>query len=119
MVTLDFSESWSLVLESGSDVAACAARELADSLKTITGRTIRLNTGDEAKTPLLRLQHAESPEDGFFWTAESNEVRLRGDNGRSLLFAVYDFLEALGCRWVSPGRSGELLPGRDQAPKPR
>jgi len=37
-------------------------------------------------------------------------VELKGDNPRGLLYAVYDFLEALGCRWVEPGKRGERLP---------
>jgi hypothetical protein len=43
-------------------------------------------------------------------TAAYNSNRVR----TGTLFAVYDFLEdQLGCRWVWPGRSGEVIPKRE------
>ncbi len=35
---------------------------------------------------------------------------ISGPNPRSVLFSVYRFLEASGCRWIRPGKDGELIP---------
>jgi len=37
---------------------------------------------------------------------------ISGNNDRAVLLAVYRFLRELGCRWVRPGRDGEILPER-------
>jgi hypothetical protein len=34
-----------------------------------------------------------------------------GNNHRSVLLAVYRYLTEIGCRWIRPGRSGEVIPG--------
>lgn len=35
---------------------------------------------------------------------------ISGSNERSVLFAVYKYLEHLGCRWYRPGIDGEFIP---------
>lgn len=35
---------------------------------------------------------------------------ITGSNERSVLLAVYRFLFELGCRWVRPGKDGEVIP---------
>lgn len=35
---------------------------------------------------------------------------VTGSSPRAVLFAVYRFLSALGCRWVRPGPDGEVIP---------
>jgi hypothetical protein len=37
---------------------------------------------------------------------------IAGSNPRSVLFAVYRFLEANGCRWIRPGPDGDFVPSR-------
>lgn len=37
---------------------------------------------------------------------------IAGSNPRSVLFAVYRFLEANGCRWIRPGPDGDYVPTR-------
>ena len=41
---------------------------------------------------------------------------IAGDNGRSVLLAVYEYLRRNGCRWIMPGADGEFIPMQDIAP---
>ncbi|MBQ2757254.1 MAG: DUF4838 domain-containing protein [Clostridia bacterium] len=41
---------------------------------------------------------------------------LAGSNPRSVLFAVYRFLQENGCRWLFPGVDGEYIPMQDVKP---
>ena len=41
---------------------------------------------------------------------------IAGDNPRSVLLAVYEYLRAQGCRWLLPGVDGELIPMHDVKP---
>ena len=41
---------------------------------------------------------------------------IAGDNPRSVLLAVYEYLRQNGCRWLFPGVDGELIPMQDIAP---
>ena len=46
---------------------------------------------------------------------EGNGV-LAGSNPRSVLFAVYRYLQENGCRWLFPGIDGEFIPMQDIVP---
>ena len=37
---------------------------------------------------------------------------IAGSNERSVLLAVYEYLRRQGCRWLFPGKDGELIPER-------
>lgn len=51
-------------------------------------------------------------DDGFYIRSDGlGGLLLAGVNGRSVLYAVYAYLESLGCRWVRAGADGEVLPG--------
>ena len=41
---------------------------------------------------------------------------IAGDNPRSVLLSVYEYLRQNGCRWLFPGVDGELIPMKDIAP---
>lgn len=41
---------------------------------------------------------------------------IAGSNPRSVLLAVYRFLQENGCRWLYPGVDGEFIPVREVAP---
>jgi len=110
MVTIDLGRGWRIVSPSVDPVAACAAAELAETLARIAGGPVPVGDGALSGVPSFGLSHGEGEADGFTWQATPEQVVLRGKNPRGLLYAVYSFLEALGCRWVSPGADGERLP---------
>ena len=41
---------------------------------------------------------------------------IAGDNPRSVLLSVYEYLRRNGCRWLMPGHDGELIPLGDISP---
>ncbi len=41
---------------------------------------------------------------------------IAGDNPRSVLLAVYEYLRQNGCRWLLPGVDGEFIPMQDIVP---
>ncbi|OGV65975.1 MAG: hypothetical protein A2498_07135 [Lentisphaerae bacterium RIFOXYC12_FULL_60_16] len=52
-------------------------------------------------------------EEGFVITTKGNQVILGGnDDGpyQGTIYAAYEFLERLGCRWYFPGAWGEVIP---------
>ena len=52
--------------------------------------------------------------DAFSVRSANGHIVFSGSNPRSLLFAVYDFLERLGCCWIDPWR--ESIPHLDHIP---
>ena len=48
--------------------------------------------------------------DQIFIFSHGNKIILSGNNPRSVLFAVYDFLERLGFRWLHSGPGGDVIP---------
>ncbi len=109
-VKLDFSDAWTIVQPSPDETSRLAAKELAEILEKMTGKKFPVADKAPGKASVFVLNHGTSAADGFVWKAAAGKVELRGDNARGLLYAVYDFLEGLGCRWVAPGKSGERIP---------
>ena len=97
-----------------------AARELQEHLKQMSGAILPIKSESEVpeKAPQIlvgggpRVQWlVEQPNvkslgaDGFFITTSGNRIILAGGRPRGTLYAVYEFLEALGCRFWAPGES--------------
>lgn len=50
-------------------------------------------------------------DDGFYLKSQGeHQLLLTGVNARSVLYAVFAYLESLGCRWVRMGEDGDVLP---------
>ncbi len=111
---LDFSREWHIV---GGE--AFAAKELADALGRMGCRVPA--SGDENDLDHLIVLDEDTgyrvagrggrrvlPR--FSWRASSDRVEVFGEDSCALLRGIYDFLGALGMRWVEPGNSGERLP---------
>ncbi len=61
-----------------------------------------------------RLPRVRDPErdDAIRVSVRGGSGYLAGTNPRSVLFAVYRFLAANGCRWLRPGKQGDWIPVR-------
>ena len=111
MVGLDLARDWEILSAArGDPTAGLAAHELQQILQRIGGRPIPLVAQARLEAPLFRLSYGQGEKDGFVWRIGPSEVHIDGDTPRGLLYAVYSLLEALGCRWVAPGKAGERLP---------
>lgn len=51
-------------------------------------------------------------DDAVYIDVQGSRGIIAGSNPRSVLFAVYRFLEANGCRWIRPGPDGDYVPDR-------
>ncbi len=104
---LTLTTTWMIELEGDSPVARFAAEELRRTLQRIGAPALPVVA--RAAGPRIALRHGPGG-DGFLRAPDRDGLLLRGDGPRGLLYAVYDLLEALGCRWVAPGPDGERLP---------
>jgi hypothetical protein len=81
-------------------------------------RVAALTRGDGSESAHVIFLHVGTPKAGkrtpraapFSWRAEPERVEIYGETGRGLVRGIYDFLDALGARWVEPGPHGERLP---------
>ena len=66
----------------------------------------------------LDVSDAEEPllDDILYIDCDTEGGIIAGDNPRSVLLAVYEYLRQNGCRWILPGVDGELIPMQDILP---
>ncbi len=90
---------------SADRVSRFAARELAAYLERMTSRTVAVQASDAApnEEAILVGGRIELGGDCFARRWENGRLSLLGSNGRSVLYAVYELLESLGCRFIAPG----------------
>lgn len=108
------------------DEEETAIRELVEFVKKLSGAELpvmRLKKGDPlpkgnlillgselAKKEGLNKELSALSKDGFIMKVKGDKLILSGRRARGTLYAVYDFLESLGCRWIMPGPFGEIIP---------
>jgi len=107
-------------------VVGFAARELARCLRRMTGQPAGVRQAKPGGAPQAGIAvglpadlgaaeiatscPADRWDDRLVIRSVGERLLLTGSNPRSVLFAAYRWLEALGARWLRPGRDGELLP---------
>ena len=66
----------------------------------------------------LDVSDAIDPEldDILYMDCDTEGGIIAGDNPRSVLLAVYEYLRQNGCRWLFPGVDGEFIPMQDIVP---
>ncbi len=103
-----------------------AAKELARALRAMTGLPTVVRAAkhfNPSRSSIYigmpkhfrrKIGDAACPEsrwdDGLLLRSVGKALIVTGANPRSVLFAAYRWLEALGARWVRPGKEGEYLP---------
>jgi hypothetical protein len=94
-----------------------AASELSRYLSLATGKALTASKGPALFTLAVAdaseqaLPADFSPEDDWIIIRPQGKgYLLAGSNPRSVLFAVYRYLQELGIRWIRPGPKGEVVP---------
>jgi hypothetical protein len=82
-------------------------------VKRITGVELSVVSGDAGGKPAVRLvSNVGLGRDSFRFRISGSDFLIEGDDDRSVLFGVYDFLENhCGCDWLSADQ--EIVPERD------
>jgi len=91
-------------------------------VQSATGRKAQFVLGTAGNLRHLALKGLPEPsatQDTLAIIPHAGTLYLSGSNSRSVLFAVYRFLEELGVRFLRPGRDGELLPKLSRLAFPR
>ena len=116
-----------------TEQAQHAAQELQTYLERITGAELAIQSEAEAvsgarilvgRSQAVADLGVEAPsghsyemnEEGFVVKTIGQDLVLAGNEEwhyRGTVFAVYDLLEELGCRWFFPGPYGEVVPSME------
>ena len=102
-----------VVTPPGDSVAAQLADELAWHISEMTGEKIEVVDKVPSAGPAIVLVPDEKlKHEQMSISRDGRIVTLRGE-GAGLSHAATYFLEALGCRYIWPGRSGKIIPKRN------
>jgi hypothetical protein len=95
---------YDIVLPSGAAAGdSLAASELARYLHEISGATFSVSASPELKRVIvLRTADRVLESDAYSIRVRGDSIVLTGESPRALLYATYQFLEKLGCRWLAP-----------------
>lgn len=104
-----------------------AVSELSRIIKSVTGADIqkgkpvnKLVIGTPATNPEIAKEAKFLGLDQSFETdvisikIKGNTLYAAGNNPRSAMFAVFEILEQMGCRWFFDGPDGEYLPAKSK-----
>jgi hypothetical protein len=104
-----------------AQVAPAVETPLAGARAVI--KLARCDDGSPAATQITQRAGQSLP-DAYSVEISGNQITLRGGGDRGTLYAAYDLLESLGCRWIYPGTDivpalAQLnLPDRDDVQVP-
>jgi hypothetical protein len=79
-----------------------AGAELKKYLQRISHADFTISSNQEIKGEAIFLKKSDGQEEGYSISIRDKDIVLAGNSDRSVLYAVYDFLHRLGCRWIAP-----------------
>jgi hypothetical protein len=77
---------------------------------------VTVHVGQRDHLGIADLPPSRDGYDGYVLHATADRIVVAGDNGRGVLYGVYDLLERFGCRWYQPQidlRDPEIVPRRE------
>ena len=96
-----------MMMPEAGDVKIVFASESADGFRLGLMQDLGLDVSDAENAELDDVLYIDCDERGGV---------IAGDNPRSVLLAVYEYLRRNGCRWLFPGVDGEYIPTRNIKP---
>ena len=96
-----------MMMPEGGNVVINYAPEAKDGFRLGLMQDFGLDTSDVKDTELDDILYIDCDIEGGI---------IAGDNPRSVLIAVYEYLRKNGCRWILPGVDGEYIPMQDIVP---
>ena len=86
-----------------SETINFAATELSRYLQSISGAVFSIKKRpDNLKPEILIKSDTTMAEEEYHIAVHDSRIFLAGGSGRAVLYAVYDFLQRLGCVWIAP-----------------
>lgn len=124
--------AWTIVLPAEPTAGErLAAEELAAYLKRMSGAVFPVRSGGDIPEFAILLARPAArkgpppapdaprpePGEGYSLQARAGRLTLTAERDRGFLYAVYDLLDRLGCRWLAPrfgfyGDTAEGVPSR-------
>ena len=115
---------WKIERAGGGQTVAFAADELRKYLCEIdpelnvsilkSDKSLRLENTVKllADASFEKLPKLDDPEadDAYYISVRGKTGVIAGSNERAVLLGAYHFLHELGCRWLRPGKNGEIIP---------
>ncbi len=96
-----------MMMPEGGDVIINYAPEAKDGFRLGLMQDLGLDVSDVKDTEL---------DDIIYIDCDTESGIIAGDNPRSVLIAVYEYLRKNGCRWILPGIDGEYIPMQNIIP---
>ncbi len=98
-----------------SELAKRVLRTTVDDLnyhiKKMSGTVLPVRTGSAAaNVPAIVLELKDGKQDAFTINSEKERITISGRDGFAISNGIYEMLNRLGCDWVFPGETGEVIP---------
>lgn len=97
-----------------------AGEELAKYLEKISHASFIITSSQKVKGPAIYIRlYKGAKKEEYAISCNDKDIVLSGNEDRTALYAVYDFLEHLGCQWLAPEFSfyngtAEYVPNRPE-----
>lgn len=92
-----------------------AASELKSFVEAMTGDICKIVDSDgDILLDILPEGSVKEPltDDRYIINIKDGKGKISGSNERSILLGIYRYLKELGCRFVRPGKNGDVIPKR-------
>ncbi len=96
-----------MMMPEGGDIRIAYDPEACDGFRLGLMQDFGIDVSDAEDTELDDILYIDCNTEGGI---------IAGDNPRSVLLSVYEYLRQNGCRWLYPGIDGEYIPMKDIIP---
>ena len=101
LAALELKKYLRMMMPECGDVSVAYGKDASDGFRLGLMQELSLDVSDAEDAELDDILYIDCDESGGI---------IAGDNPRSVLLAVYEYLRQQGCRWLMPGPDGEYIP---------